>query len=272
MEALAFEAYLDAASEDVERIASVDPALLGRSVPACPGWTVSDVVSHLAQVYAGFLERARSAQQGSPGTLVPARVPARAGARAVGNVSQRGSPDGGLEALERLEIAWARLREQLEALGEHAACDNFTGKDRHLGWVARRMAHETAVHRFDIEAATGAPGVIEVELALDGIGELLEVMLPRGIARALEGSGPHPVPASLGGSLGLVANDADAAFLVELRDQRLSWRPRRSPANAVVVGSASELFLFSWRRVPLEALALTGERAIAEAWTRLPGV
>src|SRR3546814_13459089 len=40
-------------------------------------------------------------------------------------------------------------------------------------WVARRMAHETAIHRWD-----AAGGAFDAALAIDGIDELLDELAP----------------------------------------------------------------------------------------------
>ena len=49
--------------------------------------------------------------------------------------------------------------------------------DQTVGFWARRMAHETAVHRFDAELAAGTPTSINADLAADGVDEILGVML-----------------------------------------------------------------------------------------------
>jgi hypothetical protein len=50
-------------------------------------------------------------------------------------------------------------------------------RDQTVGFWARRMAHETAVHRFDAELADGTPTPIKADLAADGVDEILGVTL-----------------------------------------------------------------------------------------------
>ena len=60
-----------------------------------------------------------------------------------------------------------------------------------------------------------------------------------------------------------------AAWTVEVTAGRLRWREGRGPADAVLVGSASDLYLYCWNRRPLEVLELTGNRQVAAAWSSL---
>ena len=65
-------------------------------------------------------------------------------------------------------------------------CWNWTGADFTAAWVLRRQAHEAAVHRWDAEAVAGDPMAIDVDLAVDGIDELLDVFLPAAVAELVE--------------------------------------------------------------------------------------
>jgi hypothetical protein len=56
---------------------------------------------------------------------------------------------------------------------------------------------------------------------------------------------------------------------VEIAAGRLRWREGRGPADAVLVGSASDLYLYCWNRRPLEVLELTGNREVAANWSSL---
>jgi hypothetical protein len=128
--------------------------------------------------------------------------------------------------------------------------------------VARRMALESAIHRIDAEQAHHVATPIETELAVDGIDERIAVHLAVDV--------PDVPSASLGGSLCLVCDDANHAWVVEVGAGKLTWRHGRGPADAVLVGEASNVFQFTWNRLPLDALTLTGRREVAGAWAGLP--
>ena len=289
---LSFETYLDAVSEDVERIVSAAPALLERSVPSCPEWTGSSLLVHLAWLYEVMHAQVRA---GDAGAFTPAVAADGANGEVVGGPDPKvlirepdSDPVGHLDALEE---RWHELLLVLHEVGPTAPCWNFSGADLDTSWAARRMAHETSLHRVDLELTGGRAGSVERELAVDGIAEVLEVVLPRAFVRAREagvvlgdqqapGDRQSPVDrhpagvgtAALGGSLCLVASDVDTAFMIEVQAGRLRWRAGRGPADAVVVAPASDLLLLCWNRIAPERLAVTGDAAVARAWANLPAV
>lgn len=58
------------------------------------------------------------------------------------------------------------------------ACPNFNpGSEKVLAWWARRQAHETTVHRWDMESAYFDTTAIDSELAADGVDEFLDVFV-----------------------------------------------------------------------------------------------
>ena len=256
---LDFEVYLDAASEDVERIAVVASSGGPGRVPACPEWTVNELLEHLHVVYRRFLAQVRA---GKPTSFT------RSGATAPG--AGGGADAGAEQRVEALEVSWHELRRALSDAGPGAPCWNFTGSDLDAAWVARRMAHETSVHRFDAESIARCPGPVERELAVDGIAELLEVGLPWALARARDAEDARP--GALTGTICLVARDADAAFVIEVHGGALRWRRGRGPADVVAVGTASDLFLFCWNRRDVGSFEITGDVGALSSWADLPGV
>ena len=237
---LPFDSYLDA----------LEAAPANAPVPSCPGWTAVDLGEHLRRVYDAW--RANLAGGG-------VQAPAPADGCDAGGPATATPLDAVTEAMHE---AGSALLGELAAAGAEAPCWNWSGRDETGAWLARRIALETAVHRVDAEQCRGAARPVEAELAADGIEERIDVHLRCDV--------PDAPGASLGGSLCLVCSDADAAFVVEVGGGRLRWRHGRGPADAALVGTASELFLFTWNRQPLETLALTGRRDVAEAWAALP--
>ena len=92
-------------------------------------------------------------------------------------------------------------------------------------------------------------------LAADGIAELLVLFL---------GSDRE---ASLGGSLHVHATDADSEWLIQSDGPQLVATPGHEKADAAVRGSASDLLLFLWNRVPVSSLDVVGDASIAAAWS-----
>ena len=134
----------------------IDGADLTRSVPTCPDWTLRQLATHVGRAHrwAGEIVATRSAE------FIPFRA----------------VPDGRLPDDPDRHAGWLRdgADRLIDAVRE-AGTDPvwaFTGL-RPASFWARRMAHETAVHRADAEIAVGRAPVIDPGIAVDGIDEWL---------------------------------------------------------------------------------------------------
>jgi uncharacterized protein (TIGR03083 family) len=147
--------YLDHLRADVDAVLAVIVAADGTEpVPACPGWTLRDLVVHLGRVH-------RWARQ-----VVLTGQPQR-------------EPDDRPDDLSTWFAAGAdALLEALTAADPAQDCWSFT-TDRTAGFWRRRQALETAVHRWDAERSVGEPQPIDPALAADGVAEVVTLMTPR---------------------------------------------------------------------------------------------
>jgi len=240
-----FERHLEVISYEAVRLAAVTAEALDLKVPSCPEWTGRDLIDHVWHVHTFWHAQVRAADDSAR------RDP-----------GERSIPKGE-EPGDWLEDAAGGLVEALEAAGPDAPCWNWSGEALNVGWVARRMALETAVHRFDGELAVGDQTPIEADVAVDGIDEFLRVHLQSDVPDAPE--------ATLGGTLCLACSDTGKAWIVEVGAGQLRIREGSGPASACLRGTASELYLFTWNRVGVDDLELTGSRSVAAAWATLPG-
>jgi uncharacterized protein (TIGR03083 family) len=240
-----FERHLEAISVESVRLAAVTAEALDRKVPSCPEWTGRDLIDHLWHVHTFWHAQVRA------GDETARRDP---GERAIPEGEQVG---------DWLEEAGAGLVDDLADAGPDAPCWNWSGHDLNVRWVARRMALETAVHRFDGELTGSDPTPIETDLAVDGIDEFLRVHLQTDV--------PETPEATLGGTLCLACSDSDDAWIVEIGGGQLRVREGSGPATACLRGTASDLYLFTWNRIGVDDLELTGDRSVAAAWATLPG-
>jgi uncharacterized protein (TIGR03083 family) len=124
----------------------------------------------------------------------------------------------------------------------------------------RRMAHETAMHRWDAQRGTGTPQPIDASLADDAVDEF--VMFVQ------EWTRDHGVP-GLHGSLALVATDTGTVRALDLEPTSLVWRDDATGTDATVRGTASDLLLFVGSRISLDdpVLSVAGDRGVAESWS-----
>jgi uncharacterized protein (TIGR03083 family) len=113
------------------------------------------------------------------------------------------------------------------------------GPEQNAGFVQRFQVQEAALHRWDAQEAIGPPEPIATDGAADSLVQL-------------EGIMPIAAPEATTGYT-LVATDAPVD---------LTLRPN---AGAEIVGglrgTASDLLLAYWRRIPVDALEVTGDAA-----------
>ena len=232
-------AYLDDLAGDGARLAAAArSAGMAAPVPTCPGWQVADLLVHTARVFRHktyVLERRLQERPSGDAWQVDDPAPADAPA-----------------------FFDAELRALLDALGAADPATQvwtFAPEDRSVGFWCRRMAHETVIHRIDAEVAVGAPGPVRPELAVDGVDEVLDVFLaPRVGAAVLAG------PAA---TVHLHATDVPGEWLVRLGPDGVRVERGHAKGDAAVRGSASELLLWLWGRLPLDDLEVFGEEPAA---------
>ena len=191
-------------------------------MPSCVGWTVHDVVGHVGRVYRSVGEILRDRLQEPPPRHLPAAPP-------------------GAAVVDFYEEAHAELVELLSAAGPDERVWTWSG-DHRVGFYTRRMANETAVHRWDAESAHGRAAPVDAGLAVDAIDEYLDIVLPfslRNFEREL------PV-----GSLHLHRTDGDGEWLLESRDGTLVVERAHRKGVAAVRAPASDLLLLLWNRRP----------------------
>jgi uncharacterized protein (TIGR03083 family) len=178
------EDYADAARRFARATAETDLRL---AVSSCPGWTAYDVVVHLGNVHAWaatIVETGRRAHEldDRPRSSRPRAVAEWYAAKAEDLllVLRHTVPD---------RPCWSFVRDAGQAL-----------------FWQRRQLHETLVHLLDLDGAAGRPSEITPAVAANGVGEVVDVMLPRMHARGRRARLQRP--------LGLVATDTDDSWLL----------------------------------------------------------
>lgn len=220
-------------------------------VPACPGWQVRDLVRHQAYIHAWaarhITERPASVIEGPEEAAILAAGP----------------PDG--ELLDVYRTGHGALVSALRSADPGLECATLLPAPSSLAFWARRQAHETAVHRYDAQAAgetTDPVAAFAPEFAADGIDELIW-----GFATRRKRTGP-------GATLLVRALDSGHtwhyAWLADGRRQAVRCDPAApSPAaDCLLAGPASGLYLFLWNRCGADQAhaTVTGDPAILRAW------
>jgi uncharacterized protein (TIGR03083 family) len=119
-----------------------------------------------------------------------------------------------------------------------------------------RHAHETAVHRYDAEHAAGLPSTFDPVFAADGIDEILMGFAP----------GKDEFPVDRERTMAVHATDTNDRWHVTLAPTGITTVRGDGPADVVLAGDASDLYLTLWNRGEHSSLTVTGDRAVLAKW------
>lgn len=221
---------------------------LAAEVPSCPGWTVLNLVHHVGAVYRSVrshVSRGITARPESSGAAGEEELPR------------------GTDAIEWWADEYRQLMTLLDALDPHMPAWNWAPQSKQVAFWHRRMAHETAVHRWDAQTAVGQVEPIEAKLAIDGVTEVLDTRLPAGRRRG---------PVDRSGVARLVATDVDQQWLVRVRGEGVAlldtdtWLDHDDHhARVLARGTASDLNLALFGRVPFDVLEVAGDASLLES-------
>jgi len=228
----------------IEAARSVPPS---SPVPSAPGWTVADLLWHLTEVQTFWA------------TIVSERLPSPDGYRK----PLRPADDNLVDALDSAKTF---LVSTLSATDPATPC--YTWSDQqNAGFIMRRQAHEALIHRADAELAAGLGPSLDLALALDGIDEILRVMIGGIPEWAMFTDGGRTIRIDAGEQawnllVGRMAGtspnsgttyDIDAAVVVDEVHQ----------PDTIISGSPGKLDLWLWGRAPLVAVEVQGDQGLA---------
>lgn len=218
-------------------------------VPSCPGWTVADLGLHVGSVHRWAL------------SLVRTRPSTRVGSSRTVSDPGPPSPDWLRQGGEAL------VRVLLEA--DPAAPMWAWGPDHHVRFWSRRQAHETLVHRVDLELAAGTPPSVIPAVAADALDEWLGNLPWAGAF--------SPNLAGLRGDgeiLDVRATDVPDRWAITLEPDGFVVTRGGPAGQATLRGPVAELLLvLTGRRVMAAGtVELTGDRDLGERWLRESGL
>ncbi|MGH2701621.1 MAG: maleylpyruvate isomerase family mycothiol-dependent enzyme [Actinomycetota bacterium] len=236
---LTLEQYAVALRSDGAAIAGAARTNLDADVPSCPGWTMRELVVHTAGVYKHKQEIVED--------LITAPH----------DKTPETHPEDDQKLIEWFEGWLAKLVDTLDASDPKARAWNWSNGEQVVSFWHRRMAQETAVHRWDAQNAVGVPAAVEPELAADGIDEILDAFM--------EGDrsvGPDRSVHIHCTDMGL---ETGGEWLVTMTEGKASVSREHAKGDCALRGPASDLFLALWGRLTLEGVELLGDRGAAEA-------
>jgi uncharacterized protein (TIGR03083 family) len=221
--------YLAALVRDAAAFAEViATADLATPVPACPGWTLHDLASHLGGVH-------RWAEH----------------VVATGERDHEPAGPAGRSALHAWFVEGAGLLvDRLAAVVPETPAWTFGPPPRRAGFWRRRQAHETSMHLGDALRALGVDPVLDPAFAADGIAEVATVFFPRQVR--LGRMPPLPrgirveVSDDLAGPFVIAGDGTDAA----------------ASTQATVRGPSTPVLQVLWGRADAGALDVDGDPAV----------
>ncbi len=230
--AMEFSTFLDHVRADGERLGLVARDHFAADVPPCPGWTVRDVVTHVSEVYEHKIACTLLGREPDPW---PPAWPADR------------------DPLDWLADAHGRLLSVLDERGAAAPSYTWWPADQTVGFWARRMAHETVIHRADAEIASEQSSPVDPALALDGIDEVLTIFLAGDWSEA---------PDDRCHGQRIVVSSSGRGWEVELRRDAVNVSKPGPAADAEIVGEPEAVLLWLWGRGSPERLTNAGDRQL----------
>ena len=242
--------------------AVMSAAGLELKVPTCPEWTLLDLVQHLGGVHRFWA----AAVKAGPATAPPAE-----------SASER----AGTAPREREPLlAWSaastqQLLDTLREAGPDRGCWTWWGPSESpqtSGAVARHQLQEVTVHAYDAQITLGAAQPLPDDVALDGVDEFLSTCC------AWTAPWPHEAAAidfhATEGRSWRLRLSADGARTTRLPAPGPTLSAAGGGAGTDVAfasarGTAAELVLAFYDRIPVDSLQLDGDRRLFDllrAW------
>lgn len=240
------EVFVEAIARDSAALVRAAEQGLDADVPSCPGWTVRDVVNHM-----GMLQRQKAFVVGE----------------------DRTDQDFVLDPPGDNLLDWFRegtglLVNALQSTPPAVKRWTWFPPAQTAGFWCRRMAHETLIHRVDVELAFDAVTAVDEQIATDGVDEALVVFLMRKPAWVTITPRDSYVRLQTPGRSWLL-QEADMSG--KTRSGRELYGPAivlhgsddGSPVACEISGAASAMDLWLWGRGDLSNLNVAGDASHA---------
>ena len=240
--------YAEALRRDGEGLATAAAGNLEASVPGCPRWTVKDLVVHTGAVHRFW------------GRIAELEVQDLDGVQKIGEAAETEEARAEAELDEAELVEWFRdgvtdLADVLEQRDGSVPVWSWSAQ-KNIAFIQRRMAQETAVHRWDAESARPPAEPIEAELARDGIDEFLDIFM----------SAEQSPIAGKGETIHLHQTDGPGEWFLTLEGGGVRVARGHGKGDAAVRGPASDLLLLLWRRVAPDTVEVLGDRALVDRY------
>ncbi|HEY1737355.1 MAG TPA: maleylpyruvate isomerase family mycothiol-dependent enzyme [Acidimicrobiia bacterium] len=228
---------------------ALDGADLSRPVPTCPDWTLLDLAVHTGRVHRWAMLLVRE--------LAQERMPA----------PRDGEPGAADDVAGWFRKGGDALVATLRAADPEAPMWSW-GVDQSVRFWSRRQVHETAIHQADALIALKRPVQIEVDVAADGIDELLDNLAstrafsPKIAELHGDGESIHVHAVDTPDSNGI------GEWVITLQPDGFGYSHGHAKGDVAVRGTISDLELMMYNRLPVtdDRFEVFGDRALLERW------
>ena len=217
-------------------------------IAGCPGWNMRDLVRHLSEIH----------------LWAAAIVAKRTSKLWPDDISEH------TESWPDLAVFWpndsdlidwylktnANLVQSLESASPDDYLPTFLPAPSPLAMWARRQAHETAMHRFDAQSATGAGSGFDPVFAADGIDETVDAYATRA----------NEFPTTSIWTMVVHAKDTDDRWHLTFTPDGITTVRGDGPADVTLSGAASDLHLVLWNRAKDSIITVDGDRELLDPW------
>jgi len=208
---------------------------LDAPVESCPGWNMRDLAWHMGQVWTFW------------GRIVSEQLTDVERVRAAPGLTQPGDS----VLLDWVAAAHNGIFSALNSAHADSEVWTWTGGNQDVWWVRRRMAQETAVHRWDAERTVGDSYEIPIAVAADGIDEYLQWFAPRGRTASIGGTA-HIHCTDTDRDVATGSDDIDAVngeWMIHRLDQDgIEFDRSHQKGDVAIRGRARDVLLWLWGR------------------------
>jgi uncharacterized protein (TIGR03083 family) len=235
--------YLESLHVDGQALLDAAQRAPDGSVPGCPAWTMTELLGHTSGAHrwaSHVLEHGATYQE-------------------------RVLPDPPTE-FEDL-VSWYQegltgLENRFAATGPGELVWTPTAGVTGSVWWRRKMAVETALHRWDAQQTAGVAAPVVAAVATGGIDEFVGGFLPG----MLQFTADPP-----SGVVRLSATDIAATWTLDLDRRDSPTVLTDASPSTTLTAPASDLLLWTWNRLsdPHASLQVTGPDDVVEQWTAM---
>lgn len=239
--------YLEAIRADGRAVLDAGHKGLDATVPTTPGWTVRDVIAHLGSVHRQKAHIVRELLVDEPpeGPEAP----------------------GDDRLLDWFAEGLHDLTSVLSVTDPSTHVHSWHEPDQSVGFWVRRMAHETLIHRVDVELGHGANTPVDPILGADGVDEILDVFMggypswavatPSDVVVGLESEGR-----SWGLRIGSWSGTSPRSGREFTDEAAIEFDTGNSQPAATIRGPGDALDLFLWGRGSADGLIVDGHPSV----------